>query len=102
MAEYFALAVAQDIPPGTARAFELQGKRIAVCNIGGVFYAVDDRCTHDNAPLGQGALDGDVIECPRHGARFEVTTGRALCLPAVRPIATYPVRIEQDVIQVEL
>lgn len=102
MARYLAVAGTREVPPGTSKACEVQGRRIAICNVEGVFYAVDDRCTHDSAPLDQGTLDGNVIECPRHGARFDVTTGRALCLPAVRPIATYPVRIEEDVIQVEL
>ncbi|MCL6644416.1 MAG: non-heme iron oxygenase ferredoxin subunit [Dehalococcoidia bacterium] len=97
-----ATLAADDVSPGTAKVFEAGGRRIAICNTGGGLYAIDDLCTHDGGPLDQGHLKGNEIECPRHGARFDVTTGRALCLPAVRPVRTYPVRVTDGVIEVDL
>jgi len=97
-----AAMAADAVPQGTAKVFEAAGRRIAICNTGEGYYAIDDVCTHDGGPLDQGQLSGKEIECPRHGARFDVTTGRALCLPAVRPVRTYPVRVSDGVIEVEL
>jgi 3-phenylpropionate/trans-cinnamate dioxygenase ferredoxin subunit len=91
-----------DTPPGTITVHEVHGLRIALCNVNGRFYAIDDVCTHDGGPLGQGELIGNLVECPRHGARFDVTTGRAVVLPAVRPVKTYPVRVDGDEVKVEL
>lgn len=91
-----------EVAPGTATVVEADGHRIAICNTGDGFYAIDDLCSHDGGPLGQGHLDGSQVECPRHGARFDVTTGKALCLPAVRPVKTYPTRVEGDSIAVDV
>lgn len=91
-----------DVAPGEAAVVEAEGKRLALCNTGDGLYAIDDVCTHDGGPLDQGKLDGIQIECPRHGARFDVTTGRALCLPAVRPVRTYPVRVTNGTVEVEV
>jgi nitrite reductase/ring-hydroxylating ferredoxin subunit len=81
---------------------EAGGKQIALCNTGEGFHAIDDICSHDKGPLDQGTLEGNRIECPRHGAQFDVTTGRALTLPAVRPIKTYPTRVEDGDIEIEV
>jgi len=97
-----ATMAADAVAPGTAKVFEAGGRRIAICNTGDGYYAIDDVCTHDGGPLDQGQLSGKEIECPRHGARFDVTTGRALCLPAVRRVRTYPVRVQDGVIEVDL
>ena len=97
-----ATMAADAVPPGTAKVFEAGSRRIAICNTGDGYYAIDDVCTHDGGPLDQGHLNGREIECPRHGARFDVTSGRALCLPAVRPVRTYPVRVQDGVIEVDL
>ncbi len=70
--------------------------------MGGQFYAIDDVCTHDGGPLDQGTLEGEVIECPRHGARFDVRSGKVLALPAVRPISAYRLKVEGDHILVAL
>jgi len=94
MADFVTVAKADDIPPGQVRVYELGDRRIALCNVGGTLYAIDDVCTHDGGPLDQGELEGEQIECPRHGARFDVCTGRALTLPAVRPVPTYPVQVK--------
>ncbi|GMV36893.1 MAG: (2Fe-2S)-binding protein [Fimbriimonadales bacterium] len=76
------------------KVVEVSGRRIAIGRVEGQLYAFDDICTHDNGPLGQGILDGYEVECPRHGARFDIRDGRALCLPAVRGIGTYTVVVE--------
>jgi 3-phenylpropionate/trans-cinnamate dioxygenase ferredoxin subunit len=82
-----------ELPVGRVHVYEVKGKRIAVCHAEDGVYAIDDRCTHDNGPLGEGELTDDEIECPRHGARFDIRTGKALCLPAVGAVATYAVEI---------
>jgi 3-phenylpropionate/trans-cinnamate dioxygenase ferredoxin subunit len=102
MADFIAVASTAEVPPGKVRSCPVDGRKIAVCNVDGTFYAIDDVCTHDGGELDQGELDGDQIECPRHGARFDVKTGRALTLPAVMPVKSYPVRVEGDAIEVEV
>lgn len=96
------VAKAAEVEIGTARVVEAGGKQIALCNTGDGFHAIDDICSHDKGPLDQGTLEGNRIECPRHGAQFDVTTGRALTLPAVRPIKTYPTRVEDGDIEIEV
>jgi 3-phenylpropionate/trans-cinnamate dioxygenase ferredoxin subunit len=98
---FVTVARVADTPPGTISVHEVGGVRIALCNVNGRFYAIDDVCTHDGGPLDQGELSGQLVECPRHGAKFDVTTGRAVVLPAVRPVQTYPVRVEGDDVQVD-
>lgn len=87
---------------GRAVVVEAAGRRIAVCNAEGQYYAVDDLCSHDGGPLDQGEVRDHEIECPRHGARFDIRSGRPLCLPAVRPIQTYPTRISGGSVEVEV
>jgi 3-phenylpropionate/trans-cinnamate dioxygenase ferredoxin subunit len=94
-AELIKIAKTDDIADGRVKVYTAGGKRIAVCNVGGAFYAVADLCTHDGGPLGEGELVDHQIECPRHGARFDIETGKAMCLPAVLPITTYKVE-ERD------
>ena len=90
-----------EVPPGTAKVYEVGGRFVAVCNVEGAFYAVDDVCTHDEGSLDQGEVEGFEIECPRHGARFDVRTGEVKALPAVVPIDTFGVRVDGDEIEVE-
>lgn len=99
------VAKTSDVPVGQVKPVEVGGRRLLICHVEGAvpaFYAIDDTCTHDDGPLGEGLLDGTAIECPRHGARFDVTTGRVLCLPAPMPVRSYPVRVEGDEIKVEV
>lgn len=91
-----------DVAPGTAQVVETAGLRLALCNTGTGIYAIDDVCTHDGGPLDQGRLEGNEIECPRHGARFDVTNGRVLALPAVRNVKSYPTRVQNGVIEVDV
>ncbi len=102
MAEFVKIAKTEEVLPGRVGVFGVDGKQIAVCNVDGAFYAIDDVCTHDGGALDQGFLEGDQIECPRHGARFDVKTGRALTLPAVMPVKSYPVQVEGDEIKVSV
>ena len=102
MPDFLKVAETSAIPPGTAKVIEVKGRRIAVCNVDGDFFAVDDLCTHDGGPLGEGRLCDGQIECPRHGARFDVRSGRAVVLPAVMPIRTYAVKLEGTAVNVSL
>lgn len=96
------IAKVGETAPGTISVHEVGDLRIALCNVNGRFYAIDDVCTHDGGALDQGELDGNLVECPRHGARFDVTTGRPMTLPAVRPVRTYPVEVEDDDVKVDV
>ena len=102
MAQAVVVARVDDIPVGSVKVVEAGGRRIALCNFDGTFYAIDDECTHDRGPLDQGELVGREIECPRHGARFDVTTGRPTRLPAVRPVRTYKVAVSDGSVTVEV
>jgi 3-phenylpropionate/trans-cinnamate dioxygenase ferredoxin subunit len=93
---------ADDVEIGRVVVVEAGEARIAVCRTEDGFYAVDDVCSHDGGALDQGELFGDRIECPRHGAQFDVKSGRALTLPAVRPIASYPVRVADGVVEIDI
>ena len=95
-------AKVSDIPPGRIRVVELEEEDVALCNVDGEIYAVANVCTHDGGPLGDGYLLGDEIECPRHGARFNVRTGEVKSLPAIMPIPTLEVKIEGDEIWIDI
>lgn len=91
------------IDPGSARVVEVGGQSIALCRVeDGDLYAIENRCTHDDGPLGEGELDGDRIECPRHGALFDVTTGRAVTLPAIGRVRCFAVSVDDGQVQIEV
>jgi 3-phenylpropionate/trans-cinnamate dioxygenase ferredoxin subunit len=92
----------RDIPPGRVKVVEVGEEDVALCNVGGELYAVANVCTHDDGPLGEGYLLGDEIECPRHGARFNVWTGVVKTLPAIIPIPTFEVKIEGEDVYVDV
>ena len=102
MAPSIVVARVAEMPVGTVRAVEAGGCRLALCHTESGFYAVDDRCSHEEASLAEGTLQGALLECPRHGARFDVTTGRPMTLPAVVPVTRYPVRVDGDQVSVEV
>ena len=99
-AEYVRVARTSDIAPGTVKVVVVHDQEIAICNVGGRYYAIDNVCTHDGGSLDQGELDEEAIECPRHGARFDVRTGAVLAMPAVAPVGAYPVRVQGTEIEV--
>ncbi len=96
MAEFVKIARKGELAPGERKVVEVDGVFIALFNVGGELYAIEDVCTHDNGPLAEGELDGYAIECPRHGARFDLRDGRVLQFPAVAPVPWYEVKIEGD------
>jgi nitrite reductase/ring-hydroxylating ferredoxin subunit len=94
---------AADVTPGTVVTVVVQGKPLCVGQTtDGRWGAIDDVCTHDEGDLGEGELDGDAVECPRHGGRFDLFSGRVLALPPVIPVRAYPVQVEDDEVLVEL
>ena len=101
MAEWVTVATAEELASGAWRTIDVDGARIAVFNVGGTFYAIEDVCTHDGGILTGGSVEGAEIVCPRHGARFCIKTGAALSAPAYEPTATFPVRIENGEVQVK-
>ena len=80
---------------------DVEGVAIALYNVSGTFYATDDICTHDGGTLADGELVGNEIICPRHGARFDVRNGKAMCMPAFTPVNTYPVKVQGEDIFIE-
>jgi 3-phenylpropionate/trans-cinnamate dioxygenase ferredoxin subunit len=86
------------------RLVEQDGLEIGVFNCAGTVYAIEDRCSHDDGPLVEGILDQEActIECPRHGALFDLKTGKPLTLPAYQPVDTFPVIIDNDLIKLEV
>ena len=93
-----------ELPPGEKRIVEAAGRKIGVFNAGGTLYAIEDRCSHDDGPLAEGELDPETctVECPRHGSRFDLTTGKPLTLPAYAPVEIFPVLVDDDVIKLEV
>lgn len=105
--EWFDVAPASELKEGESIVVDVDGVDVAVINIEGEFYALEDVCTHDGSPLiGCGlpldeVLDGDQIICPRHGARFCARTGEALTPPAYEPVASFPVRVRDGMVQTQ-
>ena len=102
MGEFTKVAMVGDIAPGEARRVEAGGKRIALFNIDGKFYAIDDTCTHRGGHLSQGMVVGAEVTCPWHGAIFDVTSGAVMGAPAPRDVARCAVRVEGEDIKGEL
>ena len=100
MSDWIRVSPAAEFPPGTHRVVEVDGVQVAVFNINGQYYAIEDVCTHDGGILTGGPIDNDQVICPRHGARFSIRTGEALSPPAYEPVATLPVRVQDDVVEV--
>ena len=93
MPEFVKVAACAELPPGGKKLLDLDGRAIALFNVGGHYHAIDDVCTHDGGPLAEGELEGIEIRCPRHGARFDVRTGRPLGFPAFEPVASHAVEV---------
>lgn len=91
--EYVEITPASELPSGERLFVEVADKPVVIFNIAGQFFAIGDVCTHDDGPLGDGTLEGYNIVCPRHGAEFDVRTGKVLELPAVVDIPAYPVQV---------
>jgi nitrite reductase/ring-hydroxylating ferredoxin subunit len=102
MATFKEVAMASQVDENGGLCVEVAGKRIALFKIGGRIYAMDDACTHAGGSLSEGSIQGREVECPLHGARFDLQTGQATAPPASEDVATYPVRLRGDAIEVEL
>jgi len=101
--EFIPVASAEDLPNGERMFIEIDHDTIVVFNIGGQYFAIADVCSHDDGPVGDGDFEGEyVISCPRHGAHFDVRTGKALTFPAVEDIPAYPVRVVEGEIEIGL
>jgi 3-phenylpropionate/trans-cinnamate dioxygenase ferredoxin subunit len=98
------VAPAEELPPGEMKVVDAGSFRIGVYNCGGKLHAIEDRCSHDDGPLALGVWDDEdcTVICPRHGASFDLDTGKALTLPAYLPVRTFPVRVEDGTVKVEL
>lgn len=102
MPEFVKAATTGQIPPGEGKLVEAGGKKIALFNVDGTFYAIDNTCTHRGGPLSEGMVEGTEVTCPWHGAVFNITSGAVLGPPAPRGVASYAVRVEGDDIEVDL
>ena len=96
------LAKTGELSPGERKLIELDGLRIALFNIEGEYYCIADVCSHDDGPLAEGEWNGHEIECPRHGARFDIRNGKVLSFPAIRDIPIYPVSVDGDSVQIDI
>lgn len=101
MPRYVKVTKVNEMPPGTAREFQADGKMIALFNVEGKYFAVDNTCLHRGGPLGQGALEGEVVTCPWHGWQFNVATGEAVFNEQIK-VQTYDVKVEGEDITVGL
>lgn len=100
MSDWITVARAGELAPGSHRVVDVDGAAVVVFNLGGQYFAIEDVCTHDGGQLTGGTIEGEEIVCPRHGARFSIRTGEALTAPAYEPVAKFPVRVENGMIQV--
>lgn len=102
MPKFVRVASTSEIEEGTGKYVDVDGEPIAIWNVDGNFYATTDICSHEESSLSEGELEGEIVECALHGARFNVRTGKVLSLPAVVGIQTYPVRVTGDDVEIEI
>jgi len=100
MSDWQRVAPVADFPPGARRVLDLDGAAIAVFNLDGAYYAIEDLCSHDGGELASGEIEGHDIVCPRHGARFDIRTGAVTAPPAWEAIASLPTRISAGWVEV--
>ncbi len=101
MTKFVKVAQTTDIPSGSRFWVEFEEETVVIFNVNDHYYAIADLCTHDDGPLEDGELQEYEVSCPRHGARFDIRSGAALCLPATSPVPTYEVKVEGDEIFIE-
>ena len=102
MSDFIPVAKVSDIPDPGKITVEVGDEMVVLLHIDGKFYCIDDVCTHDGGPLGEGELEGCQIACPRHGAKFDVRTGKALTMPATQDTRTHEVHVDGDTVSVKL
>jgi len=106
---YIKIAVKSEIPIGKMKKFKISDKEILVANVDGKFYAINDKCTHQNTDLSQGTLEANIVTCPKHKSKFDVTTGKVVSPPKILFMhpkiddeTTYPVRVEGEDVLVKI
>ncbi len=102
MPEFHKMADAGEVSPGEVKQYQVEGRPVALCNVDGEFYALEDICTHAFAHLSEGGLEGEQIKCPLHGAKFDVKTGEARSLPAIKAVPTHELKVEDGNVYVAL
>jgi len=102
MADWVRAAALAEVPPGTLHGVEVERTRIVLANVEGDVYALHDRCSHADFPLHDGVLEGETLECIHHGAKFDVCSGRATALPALRPVKSYAVELRDGDIFIQV
>jgi len=102
MGEFVKVAKVAEIDDHCACCVEVGGKTLALFNLGGEFYCIDDACSHEDGPLSEGLIEGEEVECPWHAARFNIKTGAATEAPACEGVTTYKVRVSGDDVEVEV
>ena len=102
MSRFVEVAKKSEIPEAGAIAVEVEGKRLALINLRGEIYAIDDDCPHEGGPLSEGTISGEEIECPWHTSHFNIKTGHVTIDPATEDVATYRVRLIGDAVEVEI
>lgn len=102
MSEFIKVATATEIPDPGKKVLELDDAFVVLVHVDGQFYCINDVCTHDGGPLGEGELCGHDIACPRHGARFDIRTGKPLSMPATEATSVHEVKVEGDDVYVKL
>jgi nitrite reductase/ring-hydroxylating ferredoxin subunit len=96
MGDFVKVAETKDIQPSKMIAVEVDGEKVCVANVEGKYYAIGNVCTHMGGPLAEGKLEGNIVQCPWHGSRFDITTGKVLRPPAARGEPTYEVKVEDN------
>lgn len=99
--DFLTVAKLDELQPGERMVVEVGRRWVAIFNVEGKLYAIEDVCTHDDGPLAEGELTGCIIECPRHGATFDIRTGKVLTAPAMVDVKAFEVRVEGENIQVK-
>jgi nitrite reductase/ring-hydroxylating ferredoxin subunit len=102
MGGFTKVATTSELQPGMAKLVEVAGRKIALFNVDGQFYALDNSCTHRGGPLSEGEVDGESVTCPWHGASFDLRTGQALSPPAPKGVTSFKVQVEGSDIKVEI
>ena len=102
MAGFHKLAAADEVAPGEIKQYTIEDRFVALCNVEGEFHAFEDVCTHQFTHLSDGEFTGSEVKCPLHGARFDVKTGAAKSLPAVKPVPKHEVKVENGNVYVAL
>jgi 3-phenylpropionate/trans-cinnamate dioxygenase ferredoxin subunit len=102
MLPFVKVATRGELPNGGKKVLDIEGRAVALFHVGDRYYAIDDVCTHDGGPLAEGELIGCEIQCPRHGARFDLNTGRPLCMPAIEPVTVHTVDVRGDDVYVAI